>query len=254
MEAQHLGGETCFLLREGGARKAQGEDPGPSPISLTSPRNPGPAPLLVYPKCGPPTSSPSSIWELVRNAAAQASPQPLNQSPHFDRSPSDFTHTFKLEKRCPNPSISSHPAPQLRLRTRLPLFSSKRQRLHLPEPDATHQVLPAPVSPGAGAVSRATYRKVTHTRQPSAFEPQWLPMSPSHVRAPWSSMFHACQRFSSSSLAPSWPPHPCRCVPVPLPVPEMPSLTVQGKAFLFSRLQGEVTCHGKPSPPSQGLL
>lgn len=155
--------------------------------------------------------------------------------------------------------IPFSPAFQLRLRTCLPLFSSKRWGVTLVTVGHHPTRLFLPLFPWGGAVSRATYRKVTQTPHSSALEPPWLPMTSNHVHAPWPNTFHDCQPFSLCLLLPGRNPvqqhgltPPGICTPFPLP--EMPSLTGQGKAYLFSRCPGEVPCSGKPSLPSRVIL
>lgn len=86
--------------------------------------------------------------------------------------------------------------------------------------------------------------------------PQWLPITPNHVQAPWPSTLHACQSFSLSSTHYAWPE------------PSSPTAHTSGHllsmflslecllslAYLFSRLQHKDPSSRKPFLPSQGLL
>lgn len=187
-------------------------------------------------------------------------PQPLNQNPHFGRALAiSCTHSslrnaalIHLFPACPSAALLPH----------LWLFSIKRQQWHVQEPGPTHQALPVPVFPGLGAVSKDNLQRshssltllclgapvVSHGRKPCpaslAQHPPPLPIFQPQLGLLLPGLNPAQQRQThTSSHLHMW-----------FPLPEVPSLTLHGKAYLFPGLQWNVTSNGKPFLPSRGLL
>lgn len=84
----------------------------PRGINLAQGRGHGlPAPSLS-PSHARPVTPPLTALSPLATQMEKLRPRSelWNQDPHFDRSPADFMHTFKFEKKCSDPSFP--PAPQ----------------------------------------------------------------------------------------------------------------------------------------------